>query len=62
MSGNINRPLRDRFKVTRLMLCSKQDIGALQIQRTMGFGSYKTAHGMCHKIRTALIESELIEQ
>ena len=31
-------------------------MSALQIFRYMGFGSYKTAWLMCHKIRTALIE------
>jgi hypothetical protein len=53
---NTNKPLRDWFKVTHLMLTSKKGISALQIQRQMGFGSYKTAHGMCHKIRAALIQ------
>ncbi len=56
---NTNKPLRDWFKVTHLMLTSKKGISALQIQRQMGFGSYKTAHGMCHKIRAALIEPEV---
>jgi transposase-like protein/IS1 family transposase len=55
---NTNKPLRDWFKVTHLMLTSKKGISALQIQRQMGFGSYKTAHGMCHKIRTALMQPE----
>jgi hypothetical protein len=31
-------------------------MSALQIYRYMGFGSYKTAWGMCHKIRVALME------
>ena len=55
---NTNKPLRDWFKVTHLMLTSKKGISALQIQRQMGFGSYKTAHGMCHKIRTALMQPQ----
>src|SRR5581483_658000 len=55
---NTNKPLRDWFKVTHLMLTSKKGISALQIQRMMGFGSYETAHGMCHKIRIALLEPE----
>lgn len=55
---NTNKPLRQWFKVTHLMLCSKKGISALQIQRQMGFGSYETAHSMCHKIRAALIEPE----
>ena len=53
---NTNKPLRDWFKVAHLMLTSKKEMSALQIMRFMGFGSYKTAWGMCHKIRTALIE------
>jgi transposase-like protein len=38
------------------MLVSKKGISALQIYRYLGFGSYKTAWLMCHKIRTALVE------
>ncbi len=56
---NTNKPLRDWFKVTHLMLTSKKGMSALQIMRFMGFGSYKTAWGMCHKIRAALIEPEI---
>src|SRR3954451_21933039 len=55
---NTNKPLREWFRVTHLMLTSKKGISALQIQRMMGFGSYETAHSMCHKIRAALIEPE----
>jgi hypothetical protein len=56
---NTNKPLRDWYRVTHLMLTSKKGISALQIQRVMGFGSYGTAHSMCHKIRAALIEPEV---
>ena len=42
------------------MLVSKKGMSALQIMRYMGFGSYKTAWLMCHKIRVALTEN--IEQ
>jgi ISXO2-like transposase domain len=31
-------------------------IAALQVQRMMGFGSYRTAHYMCHRIRAALVD------
>ncbi len=55
---NTNKPLRDWFKVVHLMTTSKKGISALQIQRQMGFGSYKTAHGMCHKIRAAMIQPQ----
>jgi len=54
---NTNKPLRDWFKVAHLMLTSKKGMSALQIMRYMGFGSYKTAWMMCHKIRAALIEN-----
>jgi hypothetical protein len=57
---NTNKPLRDWFRVAHLMLASKKGMSALQIMRYMGFGSYKTAWGMCHKIRVALVED--IEQ
>jgi IS1 family transposase len=56
---NTNKPLRDWFKVAHLMLTSKKGMSALQIMRFMGFGSYKTAWGMCHKVRAALIEPEV---
>ncbi len=54
-----NKPLRQWFKVIHLMLTSKKN-SALQIMRYMGFGSYKTAWLMCHKVRTALVEKEWI--
>ncbi|HXW25515.1 MAG TPA: IS1595 family transposase [Xanthobacteraceae bacterium] len=56
---NTNKPLRDWFKVTHLMLTSKKGMSALQIYRYMGFGSYKTAWYMCHRIRVALIENDM---
>jgi hypothetical protein len=52
---NTNKTLRDWFRVVLLMLAGKKGTSALQIQRIMGFGSYGTAHSMCHKIRAALI-------
>ena len=55
---NTNKPLREWFRVVHLMLTSKKGVSALQIQRMMGFGSYGTAHSMCHKIRAALVEPE----
>jgi len=53
---NTNKPLKDWFRVAHLMLVSKKGMSALQIFRYMGFGSYKTAWLMCHKIRTAMVE------
>jgi IS1 family transposase/transposase-like protein len=56
---NTNKPLRDWFRVAHLMLVSKKGMSALQIMRTMGFGSYKTAWYMCHRIRAALVEKNM---
>src|SRR6202158_748087 len=56
---NTNKPLRDWYRVTPMMLVSKKGMSALQIMRTMGFGSYKTAWYMCHRIRTALVERDM---
>ncbi len=53
---NTNIKLPDWFKVIYLMLSSKKGISALQIQRMMGFGSYRTAWYMCHRIRAALVD------
>jgi transposase-like protein len=55
---NTNKDLRDWFRVIHLMLTAKKGISALQIQRYMGFGSYKTAWYMCHRVRTALQDNE----
>ena len=40
------------------MLTSKKGMSARQIHRYMGFGSYKTAWYMCHRIRAALVEKD----
>jgi transposase-like protein len=55
---NTNIGLRQWFKVIYLMLTSKKGISSLQIQRIMGFGSYKTALYMAHRIRAALADPE----
>jgi hypothetical protein len=56
---NTNKPLRDWFKVTHLMLTSKKGMSARQLWRYMGFGSLKTAWYMCHRIRAALVEKDM---
>jgi hypothetical protein len=55
---NTNKPLRDWFRVIHLMLTSKKGISALQIHRMLGFGSYKTAWYMCHRVRAGLANEE----
>ena len=55
---NTKVDLRDWFEVIHLMLGAKKGISALQVQRHMGFGAYKTAWYVCHRIRTALQDKE----
>ena len=55
---NTNVDLRKWFQVIHLMLTSKNGMSARQIQRHLGFGSYKTAWYMCHRIRAALVDKD----
>ena len=55
---NTNKPLKDWFRVIHLMLTSKKGMSALQIYRFVGFGSYKTAWHMCHRVRVALANED----
>lgn len=56
---NTNKPLREWFRVVHLMLTGKKGVSAMEVWRVMGFGSYKTAHYMCHRIRVALVEMDM---
>ena len=51
---NTNYPLKTWFQVIYLLLQSKKGISALQVQRMIGSGAYKTAWYMCHRIRAAM--------
>src|SRR5690349_9866239 len=51
---NTNYPLKTWFQVLYLMLTSKKGISALQIQRIIGSGAYRTAWYMCRRIRAAM--------
>jgi hypothetical protein len=55
---NTNKPLREWFRVVHMMMTSKKGVSALQVQRVMGFGSYQTAHYMCHRIRAGLADEK----
>lgn len=55
---NTNVDLRVWFQVIHLLLTSKKGMSARQIHRHFGFGSYKTAWYMCHRIRAALVEKD----
>jgi transposase-like protein len=47
-------PLHKWLLAIRLMAASKKDMSALQVQRMLGLGSYRTAWFMCHRIREAM--------
>lgn len=47
-------PLRKWVRAFHLMCSSKKGISALQLQRNLGLGSYKTAWHMAHRIRLAM--------
>jgi transposase-like protein len=47
-------PLHKWLLATRIMAASKKSVSALQLQRMLGLGSYRTAWFMCHRIREAM--------
>jgi transposase-like protein len=47
-------PLHKWLLATHLMAASKKSMSALQLQRMLGLGSYRTAWFMCHRIRDAM--------
>jgi transposase-like protein len=55
---NTNYPLRTWFQVIYLMTQSKKGISALQIHRQIGSGDYRTAWYMCHRIRSAMKDTD----
>jgi hypothetical protein len=55
---NTNKSLRDWFRVIHTMLTAKKGVSALQVHRMMGFGSYKTAWYMCHRVRAGLANED----
>ncbi len=58
MFENTKIGLRDWFRVIHMMLTAKKGVAALEVQRVLGFGSYKTAHYMCMRIRTGFVDPE----
>ena len=47
-------PLRKWVRAFHMMCSSKKGISALQLQRNLGLGSYRTAWHMAHRIRLAM--------
>jgi transposase-like protein len=50
-------PLAKWFLTTHLLCEAKKGMSACQVQRTVGM-SYKTAWYLCHRIRSAMVESQ----
>jgi transposase-like protein len=55
---NTKYPLKTWFDVLWQMLNSKKGVSALQIQRQIGSGAYKTAWYMCHRLRASMKDPE----
>jgi len=51
-------PLAKWFIASFLLTQSKKGVSALQIQRILKIGGYKTAWYLCHRIRHAMIETQ----
>lgn len=51
-------PLPKWFIATYILCQSKKGVSACQIQRMLGIGGYKTAWYLCHRIRSAMVESQ----
>jgi transposase-like protein len=51
-------PLHKWLLATQLMCASKKGISAAQLHRMLGFGSYRTAWFMAHRIREAMISDD----
>jgi transposase-like protein len=55
---NTKYPLKTWFEVLWQILNSKKGVSALQIQRQIGSGAYKTAWYMCHRLRASMKDPE----
>ncbi len=51
-------PLHKWLLATQLMCASKKGISAAQLHRMLGFGSYRTAWFMAHRIREAMVSDD----
>jgi transposase-like protein len=55
-------PLHKWLLAFHLMCSSKKGVSALQLQRNLELGSYRTAWFMCHRIRWAMTQSPMVEK
>ena len=53
-------PLTKWFAAIALMVDAKKGLSALQMQQHLGIGSYKTAWYLCHRIRKAMTDKNLL--
>jgi transposase-like protein len=52
-------PLHKWLMATHIMAASKKSVSALQLQRMLGLGSYRTAWFLCHRIREAMTPAKV---
>ena len=52
---DLRKPMRQMFQAMWYMVCQKQGVSALGLQRIVGLGSYQTAWTWLHKLRTAMV-------
>ena len=52
---DLHIPLRLIFQSIWYVVCQKQGVSALGLQRILGIGSYETAWSWLHKLRTAMV-------
>lgn len=52
-------PIRTWLMAFSIMCASKKGVSALQLQRQLGLGSYRTAWHMCHRVRHAMSQEPL---
>jgi transposase-like protein len=55
-------PMNKWLLATHLMCASKKGMSAAQLHRMLGFGSYKTAWFMAHRIREAMAEKGSVQK
>jgi transposase-like protein len=53
-------PLQTWFMAIAIICEAKKSVSACQMQRHLGLGSYRTAWHLCHRIRAAMAERDLV--
>lgn len=52
---DLRKPMRLMFQAMWYVVCQKQGVSALGLQKILGLGSYQTAWVWLHKLRTAMV-------